>query len=168
MANAALRVYEYNEWIYDATGESRLMDQTIIDGNTAATQRLRTVIGRLDDEQLGRELDGGWTAAAMLAHLAFWDRRIVELIDRWSREEITPASIDLDIINDALLPQWRLIPPRSAAEDALSAVELADRAIAGVSPELYAQIQSVMNRPPFDRARHRNMHLDQIEQALSQ
>jgi hypothetical protein len=144
------------------------MDQTIIQGNTAATQRLRTLIGRLNDEQLGRELEGGWTVAALLAHLAFWDRRIVELLDRWSRDKFAPAPIDLDVINDALLPQWRLIPPRSAANDAISAVESADQAIAGVSPALYTEIQGVMDRPPFDRARHRNMHLDQIEQALSQ
>jgi hypothetical protein len=145
------------------------MDQAIVEGNAAATQRLRTLIDQLSDEQLGRELGGGWTTAALLAHLAFWDRRIVELLERWSRDTIAaPAAVDLDVMNDALLPQWRLIPPRPAAEDALSAVESADRAIAGVSPALYARIQDVMDRPPFDRARHRNMHLDQIAQALSQ
>jgi hypothetical protein len=145
------------------------MDQAIIDGNAAATQRMRAMIGRLDDEQLGRELEGGWTPAAMLAHVAFWDRRLVELIDRWSREKVAaPPAVDLDVFNDALLPQWRLIPARAAADDALSAVERADQAMAGVSPALYAEIQRVMDRQRFDRARHRNMHLDQIEQGLSQ
>ena len=39
--------------------------------NRASRDRLAAVIAQLGDRSIA--LSGGWTAAALLAHLAFWD-----------------------------------------------------------------------------------------------
>lgn len=39
-------------------------------GNSESNAKLRALVGRLTDADLGRDLGEGWTVAAMLAHLA--------------------------------------------------------------------------------------------------
>ena len=35
-------------------------------------------------------MQAGWTVAGVLAHLAFWDQRVVVLVDRWADGRGTP------------------------------------------------------------------------------
>ncbi|MGH2558661.1 MAG: DinB family protein, partial [Thermomicrobiales bacterium] len=99
------------------------MDQSIIDGNAVAQKRLRALVGQLSDDDLRRDIGDGWTVAAALAHVAFWDRRAVVLLERWERDGVSPSPADVDAINDAMLPQWRAIPPRAVVEDTLAIAE---------------------------------------------
>jgi hypothetical protein len=69
------------------------------------------------------------------------------------------------VINDALLPQWRLIDPRAAANEAVAAAEATDDALANLAPEIVERVQA-LDAFGLDRAKHRNLHLDEIE-ALS-
>ena len=48
------------------------MDRGYIERNEASRARLRALLDRLSDEDLGRKV-GDWTVAMSLAHLAFWD-----------------------------------------------------------------------------------------------
>jgi Mycothiol maleylpyruvate isomerase N-terminal domain len=51
------------------------VDRTFIAENDAERARLRALVTRLNDADLARPMPTGWTIAAILAHLAFWDQR---------------------------------------------------------------------------------------------
>ena len=143
------------------------LDRSSVDRNTAARDRLRALVARLDDADLARPLGGGWTVAAALAHLAFWDRRAHVLLARWERDGPGPSPVDVEALNDALLPQWLAIPPRVAAEDAVRAAEAVDRAVEAASPATVAAAGAPDAALTLLRAKHRGEHLDEIERALA-
>ena len=106
----------------------------------AANDRERARLAALQkrsDADLGRDLGGGWTLATALAHTAFWDRFAHARMELYRRDGtmIAPSRPLVDALNEALLPQWRALPPRAAAEEALAAAEAIDRAIAGMSDQ---------------------------------
>jgi len=126
---------------------------------------------KLSDADFGRDVGGGWTVGVALAHVAFWDRLALERAKLYQRSGTSGAVGPLvDPLNEALVHQWRALPPRAAAEEALAAAEAIDRAIAGMSDQ---QIEAYLARlepgqPPLflNRTGHRREHLDQIEAAL--
>jgi len=147
------------------------VDRSYIAENEAQLQRLRDLVDGLSDHQLAHPMDGGWTVGSVLAHVAFWDYRIVTMLDRWGADgRGTPPTYDeeaVDWINDANRPIFLAIPPRVAARIALDAGEAADRAVADMSNDLLAkneELGSLIN--PF-RAEHRQEHVDEIERAFS-
>jgi hypothetical protein len=74
-------------WSSGATIEEELMtvDRSHEAANDAERARLRSLIGRLTDEDLTRPMPGGWTVAAQLAHAGFWDARASFALDKWAR-----------------------------------------------------------------------------------
>src|SRR5919199_3558316 len=94
-------------------------------------RRLETLVQRLSDAQLAQPLPDGWTVAAVLAHLAFWDNRAAILVERWRRAGVDPSELDVDVVNDAAKPQWLALTPRAAAEGAVQAARAADAALDG-------------------------------------
>lgn len=144
------------------------MDQQIIDGNVASGERLRALIASMTDADLARPLPGGWTIAASLAHLAFWDRRALLLLERWEREGIGQSPIDPHIVNDAMLPQWLALPPRAAALDAAAISDQIDRKVAGLPAERWSQMTGQEDLIRLNRAHHREAHIREIEEALKQ
>lgn len=147
------------------------VDRSFVAENEAELRRLRDLVDGLDDDQLAQPMDAGWTVAAVLAHMAFWDYRIVTMLDRWGPDgRGRPPTYEeeaVDWINDATKPIFLAIPPRLAAQVALDAAEAADRAVAGMSDDLLARNEEtggIIN--PF-RAEHRGEHLDELEPALS-
>jgi uncharacterized damage-inducible protein DinB len=145
-------------------------DRSYTDENEAELRRLRDLLDGLDDERLARPMEAGWTVASVLAHMAFWDYRIVAQLERWGSdgrgEPPTYEEEAVDWINDAAKPIFLAIPPSITSRVALEAAEAADRAVAGMSDELLAkndEIGLIIN--PF-RAEHRREHLDELERAL--
>jgi hypothetical protein len=132
----------------------------------ASRERLRTFVTETSDEELARTIEGDWTAAALLAHTAFWDRRAAWLIRRCQQGDCGPSPVNLDAVNESALPQWRLIPPRAAAQESLAAAEEIDGLLPGLSAEQLAALRESAIR--YDRSNHRNDHLDQIERVLGQ
>ena len=141
-------------------------DRLYVERNDAERERLRALLGRLGDDDLGRVLEGGWTVAAVLAHLTFWDRRALVLLERWERDGVGPSPYDADAINDAARPQWLAIPPHVAASEALAAAEAVDTRLAELGPEQLEAIHAAGNPINPMRAVHRGEHLDEIERAL--
>jgi hypothetical protein len=132
-------------------------------------ERLQRLVARLTDEQLATPLGGDWTVAVALAHMAFWDRRVVAQLEKWERESRGPEpcdQFDSVVINDASLAQWRALSPRAAANEALAAADAADQALARTDPRVIEQI--IAQDGPFGlpRAGHRAEHLDQIERGI--
>jgi len=61
------------------------MDRPFLAENAQERERLRSLVGRLTDEELSLPLGNGWTVAVALAHLAFWDQRSLSLMRKWKR-----------------------------------------------------------------------------------
>jgi hypothetical protein len=138
----------------------------LVERNTASLERMRAFADRLTDNELSRPLGNGWTAAAELAHVAFWDRRATVLLDRWARDGVSASDADVDAINDAMLPQWLLLAPRAAVADALAAGQEVNDKVAALSPELEgAIVDGQVVR--LNRAHHRATHLDVLERRFS-
>jgi hypothetical protein len=147
-------------------GQTMALDQSYISENAAEREHLSSLANRLTDEELARPLDAGWTVSAVLAHLAFWDHRALVLIKKWEKEGIGPSPIDTDIVNEATRLHCLAIPPRTAAELAISCAQNIDQAIERISPAMAADIERIGKTVRLNRADHRRDHLGQIEKAL--
>jgi hypothetical protein len=130
----------------------------------ASRERLRRFVEATSDDDLAQPVEGDWSVSALLAHTAFWDRRTAWLIGRCQQGNCVPSPVDLDSINESALPQWRLIPPRVAAQEALDAAADIDSLLPGLSSEQLAVLRE--RKVNYDRSSHRNDHLDQIERGL--
>lgn len=148
-------------------------DRSYVAENRAQLERLRLLVGRVSDQELSRAMEAGWTVAGVLAHLAFWDYRIVTLLDEWGpdgRGTPPPGHYDesaTDWINNAAKPLCLALPPRVAARVAIDAAMAADQRVAGLSEAQLAASRAAGGPISVLRAAHRREHLDEIERALS-
>jgi hypothetical protein len=143
------------------------VNRDFVQENAHSLARLKALIARLTPEQLAMPLDDGWTIGAVLAHLAFWDRRMLLLIERFQREGITDSPYDVHVMNDAMKPMLLVIPPNEAARICVEAAEQVDAAVAALSDEFIRAVKE--HGTPFNpnRSEHRTYHLDEIEHALA-
>jgi hypothetical protein len=147
------------------------VDRAYVAENDRERGRLEALVRRLGDRELAHPMDAGWTVAAVLAHMAFWDQRIVVLLDEWERRGAAwrpplEEERDVDWINDATKLLCLALPPRIAAALALSVAEEVDRRVAAASDailEANARAGGLLN---WRRDQHRREHLDEIEGAL--
>jgi hypothetical protein len=138
-----------------------------VNENQVWNERLTALVGRLTDEDLQKPMEAGWTVAAVLAHLAFWDIRLVTLLEKFRRERnVAESEVDSDLINEVSRHLCLEIPPRKAAELALTWAKKADDAIAVLHPALISEIQEKAPTVRLDRGHHRIAHITDIEKAL--
>jgi hypothetical protein len=145
------------------------VDRSHVEQNRSQLDRLRALVGRLRDQDLARPMPAGWTVASVLGHLAFWDQRVLDLLERWTKEGKEPGAmreVDVDWINDATKPLLLAIPPRHAAELTLRIAEAVDRAVERLPDGIIARNAAAGGPVNLVRADHRRTHLDEIEQAL--
>jgi hypothetical protein len=138
--------------------------------NSAARDRILTLVTRLTDAQMAAPAGDGWTIGAELAHLAFWDRANVGRL-RVALEAGTdlPASFAaeaVDALNDAGLHGWRLIGGGAAIELFAKASGEVDAYLASLDPSTVDRIRSAGLPRLVERHRHRTDHGDAIEAAL--
>ena len=147
------------------------VDRSYVDANRAALERLKGFVEKASDADLEHPMEDGWTVASVLAHAAFWDLRVVACVDAWGPDGSGPVPTyyddAVDWINDAAKPLISALEPRVAARVTVEAADAADRAVAGLSDELYARNEALGLLVNPDRADHRLEHLDEIEQILS-
>ena len=142
------------------------MNNPYVKTNTDEREHLAALVNRLTAAELSRPLAAGWTAAGVLAHLAFWDLRALTLLKKWRQEGIGPSPIDTDVVNEATRALCNAIPPQVAAQLALAAAAALDEAIEKLDPLLLAAVATDGTTVHLDRAAHRRLHLGEIEQAL--
>jgi len=142
------------------------MDRPFVEENAKARARLVALVAGLKDEELSLPLGDDWTIAVALAHLAFWDQRSLVLMRKWKQSGVALSPIDIDVTNDSLLPLWRAIPPRAAADLAVSSAEAIDRELQEASSDLIEAIESLGEKFRLYRSMHRKLHLDEIDTAL--
>ena len=68
---------------------SMVMDRSFIEQNRASTRRIRDLARRLSDEEMLQPVGEHWTVAIALAYLAFWDRRVLHVLDQAGRHSMT-------------------------------------------------------------------------------
>ncbi len=141
------------------------LDRSYVELNRASTARIRTLAGRLSDEELLHPVGEHWTVAIVFAHLVFWDRRVMYVLDRTEDDgKLFIPEIDI-FVNDLSLPLWAAIPPRAAARLAIATAEALDQRLETYPPALLEEIYAYNERWVV-RALHRNAHLDEAEAAL--
>ncbi len=141
------------------------LDPGIRDANHAATARVRSLAGRLSDEQFRRPVGEHWTVSMVFVHLAFWDRRCLAMLDRIEQAgQDTQVDIDL-VVNDLSLPIWAAVPPPDATRIAIETAEALDARIDGYAEGLVATVLEMHPRW-IRRHFHRDEHLDEAEAAL--
>ena len=136
----------------------------------AERERLRSLISRMSDKDLSRPMPAGWTVAAVLAHIGFWDARAIYWLDKWAGGAApTPYEPEnTEAVNESAKPLCLALPPRDAANMALRLADEADGKVRALSDSTLAKIRAT-GGPPFNlsRAIHRKEHLDEIESGLT-
>lgn len=141
------------------------VDPTYIASNRASTARLRALAAGLSDDELGHPVGEHWTVAIALAHLAFWDRRVLHLVDLAERGGAGAFPIIDVSVNDLALPFWAALPPRAAVRIAIETSEALDQRLETLPPHLLEMIFTG-NPRWVQRGLHRDAHLDEIDAAL--
>jgi hypothetical protein len=145
------------------------VDRSHVADNNTQRARLEAFVASQSDADLARPLSAGWTVAGVLAHLAFWDQRALILLDQWDKTGKVPPKDDevhVDWINDAAKPMFLALPPRRAAELALSIARAVDAKVAGLRDDIVAQNAAAGTPVTLSRASHRKEHLDELEREL--
>ena len=141
------------------------IDASYIKHNRASTERIRALVERLSDEDMKTKVGEHWTVSIALAHLAFWDRRVIHILDMTEKDG---KLFDLEIniaVNDLSLPLWEVIPARDAARICIETSEALDKRLEEYSPQMLEEIYN-HNKRWVVRALHRNEHLDEVEAGL--
>jgi hypothetical protein len=138
--------------------------------NRASLDRLRNVAARLTEEELVRRIDPPWTASALFAHIAFWDRfahaRWEHALDTGTGAPLPIEDDPLELVNQAGLHEWGAVPPRTAIEECLAAAEAMNGFVESLDAETISEVVRSGRERLVDRSIHRGEHLATIEQSF--
>jgi hypothetical protein len=141
------------------------LDHTYKELNRASTERIKKLAARLTDKEMRTCVGEHWTVSMALAHLAFWDRRVLYVLDMTVKNgKLFIPQIDI-VVNDLFLPFWAAIPPREAARLVVETAEELDKRLEEYPQDLLEEIYN-FNQRWVIRALHRNQHLDEVDAAL--
>jgi hypothetical protein len=141
------------------------MDQSYVELNRASSSRIRDLAESLTDEQMLRPVGEHWTVAVVFCHLAWWDRRVMYVLDMTEKDgKLFIPEIDI-FVNDLSLPLWLAVPPREATRIAIETAETLDKRLETYSQELLEEIYNY-NKRWVVRALHHNEHLDEADATL--
>lgn len=138
-----------------------------LERNLAGQARLAALGARLGRGDLPTHLSGGWTAGAVFAHLAFWDRLVIA---RWDAYDATGVIDELpddttDLVNTAGLPLWLALDAGAAVTEAVRAASEVCARITRLSPEAVESAARMGRIHMLDRGFHWSPHLDEVEAA---
>lgn len=142
------------------------LDPAYKDLNHASTERIKKLAASLSDDEMQTRVGEHWTVAIALAHIAFWDRRVLYVLDMTSKDgKLFIPEIDI-FVNDLSLPLWAVIPPHEAARIAIETSEELDKRLEVYPQDLLEEIFNY-NKRWVIRALHRNEHLDEVDAAIN-
>jgi len=141
------------------------VDRSFIELNNKSRERMRKLAEGLTDEKMQTRVGEHWTVAIVYVHLAWWERRVLWVLENTEKNgKLTYPELDI-VINDISLPLWEVIPPREAVRIALESAEAVDKWLEKYPEALLEDIHNTYRRWVF-RTDHRNEHLDEAEAAL--
>ena len=137
-----------------------------ISENQKELEHLTQLAHGLTETQLLMPMEAGWTVCGVFMHLAFWDRRVLTLLEKWKHTGPGPSPVDIDVLNEAMRPLLNAVTPHVAIELAVNAAGQVVEAIARLEPDQIADIQANGQSARLNRALHWKNHLSEIEQKL--
>jgi hypothetical protein len=141
------------------------MDRSLIGLNRSSRERMLALAVRLTDEEMLTKVGEHWTVAIVFAHIAWWDRRVMYVLDMTEKDgKLFIPEIDI-FVNDLSLPLWAAVPPREAVRIAMENAEAVDKRLEEYPQVLLEEILNY-NKRWVIRALHRNEHLDEADAAL--
>lgn len=146
------------------------MDLDVLRKNLESRDRLLALVEHLDEQTLGRRVEGEWTIATLLAHVAFWDQICAVRWDAFNEGGSLADVPDtlIEFINAANLPTWRTLPGRAAVDVLRQAMEETDARIAGLPDTAVQAATSGGFTYMLDRTGHRDEHAAQIRTFLAE
>jgi len=141
------------------------LDASYKEQNRLSRERIHALADHLSDEEMQTKVGEHWTVGIVFAHLAWWDRRVMYVLDRTETDgKLFIPEIDI-FVNDLSLPLWAAVPPREAARIAIETCEMLDKRLEEYDSALLEEIFNY-NKRWVIRALHRNEHLDEADAAL--
>lgn len=142
-----------------------MLDKSYIELNRASRERMQALAERLSGEEMQTKVGEHWTVAIVYAHIAFWERRVMYVLDMTEKDgSLFVPEIDI-FVNDLSLPLWAAVPAREAVRIAMENAEAVDKRLEEYPEALLEEIYKY-NKRCVVRALHRNEHLDEAEAAL--
>lgn len=142
------------------------LDRSFVELNRASRERMQALAGRLSDEELQTKVGEHWTVGIVYAHIAWWDRRVMYVLDMTEKDgKLFIPEIDI-FVNDLSLPLWAAVPPREAVRIAMENAEALDKRLEKYPQALLEEIYNY-NKRWVVRALHRGEHLDEADAALN-
>jgi hypothetical protein len=140
-------------------------DKSFIELNRASRERMRKLVEGLSDERMQTRVGEHWTVSIVYAHIAWWDRRVMYVLDMTEKNnKLFIPEIDI-FVNDLSLPLWAAVPPKDAVRIAMENADALDKRLEEYPENLLDEIY-IYNKRWVIRALHRNEHLDEAEAAL--
>ena len=141
------------------------LDPSFVELNRASRERMRSLAESLSDEQMLTKVGEHWTVSIVYAHIAFWERRVMYVLDMTEKEgKLFIPQIDI-FVNDLSLPLWAVVPAREAVRIAMENAEAVDKRLEEYPPAFLDELFNYSKRWVI-RALHRNEHLDEADAAL--
>jgi len=134
--------------------------------NADSLDQYREFLSACTESDLTIPMPAGWTVSAVLVHLAFWDQRVLTLMDKWEKDGISFSAIDTDVVNEITRHLCLAIPPKAAVDLFLNTAKTLDDRIAKMTPETMANIEENGKNVHLNRAAHREIHMKDIKTAL--
>ena len=136
----------------------------LVANTRAGLVRLHAVLEALADTDLETRPESGWSVAAMLVHLAFYDDWVAE---RWRRWLAASAFQDLpdditELVNASGGRGWAAADGRRARDAALEAADSVATLIEELPPAALDDAIRTGRERMIDRSVHWNAHLDEI------
>jgi len=142
-----------------------MLDKSYIELNRTSRERMRNLIEGLSDEEMHTKVGEHWTVSIVYAHIAWWDRRVMYVLDESEKNgKLFIPEIDI-FVNDLSLPLWAAVPPKEAVRIAMENAEAVDKRLEEYPEALLEEIQNY-NKRWVARSLHRNEHLNEAEEAL--
>ncbi|CAN5684689.1 hypothetical protein BH10CHL1_BH10CHL1_08840 [soil metagenome] len=134
--------------------------------NVQSREQLNQLLAQRTEAELQREVSHGWTIAATLVHLAFWDLRALTLIEQFEKAGVSASAMDIEIANQIVQRMAQAIPPAAARQLWLETATALDQRIEALPDSLIDAIHAAGNPFNLPRHDHRAEHIAEIEKVL--
>ena len=140
------------------------------DDNRIQSDRLKSVLDKLNPSQWSQDIGGGWSIGTMLCHLAFWDQITSVRLKLWKekgRLAVIPDEDNINSINDSMRFVCAAIDYERGKTLIKKSADEIDSLVRSLTPAQLTELESSGRERWFKRSLHRQHHLERIERALA-
>ena len=140
------------------------------DDNRIQSDRLKSVLDKLNPAQWSQDIGGGWSIGTMLCHLAFWDQITSVRLRLWKekgRLAVIPDEDNINSINDSMRFVCAAIDYERGKTLIKKSADEIDSLVRSLTPAQLTELESSGRERWVKRSLHRQHHLERIERALA-